>query len=250
MLPVSCPACGAMLPLSDEMVGQQVRCGGCQKVFVVPAPPPRRPRSREEDDEDDRPRRRPARRDEDDEDDRPTRRQSRRDDDYGEDDEDDRPRKKKRRKKRTVAPGKPGLAIAAAILFLIWGGVGAVVCVWAIVGLISVLNVVANVSVMGLLFGLVQVVLAGCFAAYLIVSGLKILNGEAEDLAAIGTAVLSVIGFVLLLSVALVAFSAPAFAFTIVVYQILWALVLMSGAIVGAIFCLVCARKYEKWQRS
>lgn len=247
MLSVNCPTCDATLGLPDEMVGQQVRCGGCQKVFVVPAPSSRRPRSRD-DDEDDRPRRRYRREDDEDEDDRPTRRYRREDD--ADDDEDVRPRKKKpKRKKRKVAPGKPGLAVAAAILFLIWGGVGAILCLRAIVGLVAVLDIVANVSVMGLLFAIIQVVLAGCFSAYLITSGLKILNGEAEDLASIGTTVLAVIGVVFLLVVVLGSLAASSFVFAAVAILAVYMLLLMSGAIVGAIFCIVCARKYEKWQR-
>lgn len=256
MLSVSCPTCGATLGLSDEMVGQQVRCGGCQEVFVVDAPAPsRRPRSRDDEDEE-RPRRRTPRREDDEEDDRdrPSRRRSQRDDDYDdyedENDYDDRPlKRRKKRRKRKIAPGKPGLSVAAAILFLIWGGIGAVLTVWSIVGLVWWLDQV-GAPASQILSGLVQVVVSGCFSAYLILSGLKILHGQAEDIAAIGTATLSVCGLVMLLSVVRVALVAPRFAFEFALVSALSALVVMSGVIVGGIFCIVCSQKYEKWQAS
>ena len=251
MLTVSCPTCEATLRLGDEMLGQQVRCGGCQEVFVAEGPPPPKRSRRDDDDEEDRPRKRPSRRDDDEDDDRdrPTRRRSRRDDYDDEDEyEDDRPRKRKKKKRKKVAPGKPGLAIAAAILFLIWGGVGAIFTVWSIVGLVWLLDVGAPASFV--LSGLVQVILGGCYAAYLVMSGLKILNGQADDLAAIGTAVLSVCGFVILLSVVRVAIVAPAFAFSVAIISAVTVLVVMCGVIVGGIFCFVSSAAYDKWQSS
>lgn len=256
LLPIPCPNCDATLNLSEDMLGQPVRCGGCQEVFTVEAVEPRKRRSRadDDDDEDDRPRKRPRRPAEDEEEDRPARRRarSRRDDDYDDDEEDDdyddRPRKRPKKKKKRKAPaGKPGLAVAAAILFLIWGGLGAILSIWSIVGLVTLLDLGAPATV--IVSSLVQVVLGGCFAAYLIISGMKILNGEAEDLAAIGTAVLAVLGFVTLLSIVRVAVIAPVFAFVAVIYMVLGVLIVMSGAIIGAIFCMVCAEAYAKWQR-
>lgn len=252
MLTVSCPTCESTLRLGDELLGQQVRCGGCQEVFVAegPLPPPKR--SRRDDDDEDRPRKRPSRRDDDydDDRDRPTRRRSRRDDDIYDDeyDDDDRPRKRKKRRMKKVAPGKPGLAVAAAILFLIWGGVGAILSILSIVGLTTLLD--SGAPATAILSGLVQVILSGCFAAYLIVSGLKILNGQAEDLTGIGTAVLSLCGFVLILSVVRVALLAPAFALSVALIAAVTVLVIMSGVIVGSIFCIVASAAYDKWQAS
>jgi predicted Zn finger-like uncharacterized protein len=36
---VPCPACQAVLPVSIQQLGQQVRCGKCHEVFQTPARP-------------------------------------------------------------------------------------------------------------------------------------------------------------------------------------------------------------------
>ncbi len=253
MLSVHCPTCDTVLALPDEMLGQQVRCGDCQGVFVAEAPP-KRARARDDEDRDrDRDRDRPSsrRRERDDEDDddrdRPSRRRRRdRDED---DDYDDRPArpKKKRRKKKAVA-GMPGLAMAAAILFLIWGGIGAIWSIYSIVGLVTLLDVGAPASFV--LSYLVSTILSGCFAAFLVVSGLKVLNGQVEDIASVGTAALAVCGAMMIWSVVQVAMIAPVFALSFALRAFVTALVFMSGIIVGGIFCIVCSQKYEKWQSS
>jgi hypothetical protein len=33
---IPCPGCGEQLPLSDELLGKKIRCGGCQRVVDVP----------------------------------------------------------------------------------------------------------------------------------------------------------------------------------------------------------------------
>lgn len=258
MLSVRCPTCGTALGLPDEMLGQQVRCGGCQEVFVADAPPPPRSRAKDEDRRDDRdddlPRRR--RRDDDDEDDRdrPSSRRRRRDrdDDFDdgeyEDDDHDRPRKKRKRRKKKSQTGQPGLSVAASVLFLIWGGLGAIFTIYAIVGLVTLLD--RGMPFTWILNGLIRVVIGGVFSGYLISSGLRILNGEADDLASIGIAVLSVCAAALLLSVVGVALVAPVFALEVALIALVWVLVGMSGVIVGGIFCIVARDKYEKWQRS
>jgi len=249
MLTVHCPTCNAALGLGDEMAGQQVRCGGCQEVFLVEAPlAPRRSR-REDDDEDDRPRRRPAVRREDnddDYDDRPSRRRSRRDD-HDDDDYDDEPRRRRRKKRRkTAAAGIPGLAMAAAILFLVWGGLAAIYTLINIIGLLRLLDFGASATV--ILNGLITVIIQGVFSGYLISSGLKVLNGQAESIQSIGIAVLSICIAAMILSVVSLALIAPAFAAEIAMIAVVWVLVGMSGVIVGGIFCLVVSEKYETWQ--
>jgi hypothetical protein len=89
---ITCPTCGAVLEVTDDMVGTTVECGGCQAQFVARVDPPgSRRSSRRDDEEDDRPSRR-RRWDDDDEHDpdadyrpRPSRRRR---DDEDEDDED------------------------------------------------------------------------------------------------------------------------------------------------------------------
>ena len=113
MLRTTCPKCGSVLELTDDMVNQQIECGNCQAVFVAKpdGPPPSRRGADEDrpsrrgrpDDEDDRPSRR--RRDDDD-DDRPSRRRDRFEDD------DDRPRRRRRRPEG----GGQGLAITSLVL--------------------------------------------------------------------------------------------------------------------------------------
>lgn len=88
----TCPKCGAVLDLTDDMVGQQIECGACQAVFVARSDAPRSSRRGADDDRPSRRRDddRPSRRRDDDEGDRPSRR--RRDDE-----DDDRPSRKGRR---------------------------------------------------------------------------------------------------------------------------------------------------------
>ena len=251
MLSVHCPTCDTALALPDEMLGQQVRCGDCQGVFVAEAPP-KRARARDDEDRDrDRPSSRRRDRDDDDDDDRdrPSRRR-RRDRDDEEDDYDDRParpKRKKRRKKKATA-GIPGLAVAAAILFLIWGGIGAILSIYSIVGLVTLLDIGAPASFV--LSSLVSTILAGCFAAFLVVSGLKVLNGQVEDIASVGTAALAVCGALLIWSIVRFALIAPMFALSFALTAFATMLLFMSGVIVGGIFCIVCGQKYEKWQSS
>lgn len=246
MLTVHCPTCNAPLGLGNEMAGQQVRCGGCQEVFLVEAPAPRRSR-RDEEDEDDRPRRRPAARREDDYDDeyddRPRRRSRRRDDD---DDYDDEPRRRspKKRRKKKESRGIPGLAMAAAILFLIWGGLGAILALVSVIELIRLLDFGAPATV--ILNGLITVIIQGVFSGYLISSGLSILNGQPDNIQSIGIAVLSICIAVMILSVVSLALVAPRFAAELAMIAVLWVLIALSGIIVGGIFCMVVSDKYEK----
>jgi predicted Zn finger-like uncharacterized protein len=109
---ITCPTCGSVLQVTDDMIGGDVQCGNCQAVFVAregrpsgrTSPPSRRPT-----DEEDRPSRR-GRRDEDEGvDDRPSRRSRRRDDE----DEDDEPRPRRQAGKTN------GLAIASMVLGII-----------------------------------------------------------------------------------------------------------------------------------
>lgn len=225
MLTVHCPTCDAALGLGDEMAGRQVRCGGCQEVFLVEPPSPRRGRREDEDD------------------DRPTPRRSRRDAD------DDAPRRKKHKKRRKKeAAGIPGLAMAAAILFLIWGGLGAIYALYGVINLVRLLDFGAPATV--IVNGLITVVIQGVFSGYLISSGLTVLNGQAESIASIGIAVLSICATAVVLSVVSVALIAPVFVAEIVLIAVVWVLVLTSGIIVGGVFCLVVSEKYERWQRT
>ena len=41
-LQVTCPSCGRVLPVRDDLIGRQVKCGECQTVFTVEAPGGRR----------------------------------------------------------------------------------------------------------------------------------------------------------------------------------------------------------------
>ena len=102
---VNCPRCQRPARVPDSLMGQKVKCPGCNEVFTaeVPAPPaqtepgPQKESSRRRaaDDEavSDRARSRPDR-ETDDEDDRPRRSRTR------EDDEDDEPRRRRRRSGR------------------------------------------------------------------------------------------------------------------------------------------------------
>ena len=44
-LQVTCPSCGRVLPVRDDLIGRQVKCGECQTVFTVEAPGGRRDES-------------------------------------------------------------------------------------------------------------------------------------------------------------------------------------------------------------
>jgi hypothetical protein len=114
----TCPKCGAVLQLTDDMVNQQIECGSCQAIIVAK---PETPTSRRSADPQDRPSRRP--RDEEPEV-RPSRRRSRRDGD----DEDDHPSGRGRTgddyEVEDDYPPKPkssllGLGIASLILGII-----------------------------------------------------------------------------------------------------------------------------------
>jgi hypothetical protein len=153
-IPVECPGCGARLNAPDAGAGKKVRCPkpNCGELIPVPAalvaeevevvdaspaPPPRRPsrrddeddrpRRRRDEDEDERPRRRRdedddrtrgRRRDDEDDDRRPTRRRR-------EEDEDDRPRRDRHpppRRRRGL--GTPAVVAIVIGSILALGGIG------------------------------------------------------------------------------------------------------------------------------
>lgn len=89
---ITCPTCASLLDITDDMVGTQVECGGCQARFVAKIDKPSR---RDEDDEDRPSRRRRKRVEDEDEDPRRSRRRSR-DDDDDDDEDDDEPRRRRR----------------------------------------------------------------------------------------------------------------------------------------------------------
>ena len=150
----------------------------------------------------------------------------RRDDDDDYDDEPRRRPRKKRRKKKAAA-GIPGLAMAAAILFLIWGGLGAIYTLYNIIALVGLLDLGVPATVV--LNGLITVFVEGVFAGYLISSGLSILNGQPDNIQSIGIAVLSICIVCLILSVVSLALIAPRFMGEIVMIAILSVLVALSG---------------------
>jgi zinc-ribbon domain len=251
MLTVRCPTCGSTLGLGDEMLGQQVRCGGCQEVFVAEAPPPRR--DRRDDEDEDRPRKRPARRDDDDDRDRPSRRRSRRDDD--DEVEEPAPRRPRRKRKlKKVAPGKPGLATAAAILWLIWGGLGALLTIFGLIGLFYGLDRGAPASFV--IAGTFQTLITGAMSYYLVIAGLEILNGQAENTANSGFIVLTATGVLLVMTVVRSAYYTsdgrlgPGFQAAAMAVSCGLFLIVASGVILGGIFALVANKGYEKWVRS
>jgi hypothetical protein len=110
----TCPKCGAVLQLADDMVNEEIECGSCQAIFVAKPDPPasrrgetdRPSRRRMSDpDEEERPSRRRANEEEEDQ---PRRRRSR---DAEEEDEYNRPRRR-----RPAGGSGQGLAIASLIL--------------------------------------------------------------------------------------------------------------------------------------
>ena len=112
----TCPKCGAVLQLTDDMVNEQIECGNCQAVFVAKPDPPASRRGPDEErpsrrrmsdpDAEERPSRR-RRRDEDEEEDVRPRRRSRDDED---EDDHERPRR------RQPANAGQGLGIASLVL--------------------------------------------------------------------------------------------------------------------------------------
>lgn len=112
---VSCPNCGEVLRVPDELLGRKVRCAACQTVFTAeataqspptptrreePSPPPPRRRPRDEADEDRW----------DDEDDRPRRR-----DDYEDDEDEERRTRRNRRRQRA----KEKVALPATLMIIV-----------------------------------------------------------------------------------------------------------------------------------
>lgn len=102
---VACPNCSTRMTAPDSAAGKKVRCPKCQAAVPIPAgdefevvdepaPPPKPAKKKPVVVEDDEPPRKKRSRDEADEDNRPRNKRRRDEDD---EDEDDRPRKKRRR---------------------------------------------------------------------------------------------------------------------------------------------------------
>jgi len=147
-LEVVCPSCNARLNVGEELVGQEIQCGGCRNVMVVarpPAPPPSSKRGRprcpscgdpvDPDDgecracgaildADARPRR-SRRRDNDDYGDRPRRREYDEDDGRGWEDEEN---EWGRGRRRDLEPHRGGTVMGLGLTGLIMTPVGWLCC--------------------------------------------------------------------------------------------------------------------------
>jgi predicted Zn finger-like uncharacterized protein len=147
---ISCPNCSRKLRVPDDMLGRQVKCPGCSKIFVaaadtgeaVQAEPSRRPqppsRPRDEDEED-RPRRRSPRDEEEyEEDDRPRRRR------MEDEDEEDRPRLSQE-ESEGWGRVRGGLGMVATSFFILIGTT-IFTCVGAVIGLMMLGISVAKMS--------------------------------------------------------------------------------------------------------
>ena len=141
----TCPKCGAVLQLTDDMVNEEIECGSCRAVFVARPDPPasrrgetdRPSRRRMSDpDEEERPSRR---RGEEEVDDQPRRRRTR-----DADDEEDRPRA--RSNSNGLALGGFITSLASAIVFILGCFFSAVCCLpgWSVGTVISIVGLVLS----------------------------------------------------------------------------------------------------------
>jgi hypothetical protein len=222
-----------------------------------------RQRFSDDDEDDDRDDRRRDRRDDDDEDDDRPRRRDRRDE---EDDYDDRPR----------APKKPGLATAAGVLWVIWGGLGVISILFNVYALATPAYHQANIAVFGQknadtmwMISVFQLVLVLGGTVLFLLAGIRTLTGGASSLGMFGgmTIAMCVVYFVVTIAVAVYQASMMEEVFgrmggpggrpptglmtgAGIVGGICGGLIGVTVPVLAGIFALSCNKKYAIWWRA
>jgi hypothetical protein len=198
--------------------------------------------SDEDDDRDERPR---DRRDDDDEDDDRPRRRDRRDE---EDDYDDRPR-------RPLA--KPGLATAAGVLWVIWGGLG---CIMLIINIIALMDNGPRRAAGSTLGNIIGILLLIGGIVICLLAGIRTLNGSVSSIRVFGIlSLIYCIAYVVLTTVLVAlaaavlggAAGAPAgFAVGLVIGACVVTVLIVSGMLLASIFAMTSSKRYKLWWRA
>ena len=197
--------------------------------------------SDEDDDRDDRPRDRRDDRDEEEED-RPRPRRPRDDDEYDD---------------RRGPLKKPGLATAAGVLWVIWGGLG---CIMLILNIIGMMGDAPRRNAGSMLGNVIAILLLIGGIVICLLAGIRTLNGSVRSIRVFGIlSLIYCIGYVVLTTV-LVAMAAavlggvagaPAgFAVGLVIGACVVTVLLVSGMLLASIFAMSSSKKYELWWRA
>ncbi len=194
--------------------------------------------SDEEDDRDDRPRDR--RDDRDDDEDRPRPRRQRDDDEYDD---------------RRGPLKKPGLATAAGVLWVIWGGLGCIMLIFNIIVMMD--NGPRRAAAGSTLGNVIAILLLIGGIVICLLAGIRTLNGSVRSIRVFGIlSLIYCIGYVVLTTV-LVALAAavlggvagaPAgFAVGLVIGACVVTVLIVSGMLLASIFAMSSSKKYELW---